>query len=41
MDAGYDEMDIEMVVLRGYEEDEDIEVADSAFIRGYLGMGEA
>lgn len=38
---GYDGMDVESVILRGLEEEEDIDPEDAAFMRGYLGMGEA
>lgn len=37
----YDDMDIESVVLKGHGEDEELEASDEAFMRGYLGMGEA
>ncbi len=36
----YDETDVESVVLHGYEEEEDLDADEAAFVRGYLGMGE-
>ena len=39
-EESYDESDIELVVLRGYDEEEDMDAGDAAFLRGYLGMGE-
>ncbi len=36
----YDELDVESVVLHGYDEAEDMDAADAGFIQGYLGMGE-
>jgi len=36
----FDEMDAESVVLHGAEEDSDMNAAEAAFLRGYLGMGE-
>ncbi len=36
----YDPMDVESVVLHGYEEEEDLEDYDAGFLQGYLGMGE-
>jgi hypothetical protein len=37
----YDDMDVESVILHGHEEDEDVDPDEAAFLRGYLGMGEA
>lgn len=36
----YDNMDAESVVIHGHEEDEEMDAAEAAFLRGYLGMGE-
>jgi hypothetical protein len=37
----YDDMDVESVILHGHDEDEDVDPDEAAFLRGYLGMGEA
>lgn len=36
----YDELDVESVVWNGYDEIEDMDAGDAAFLRGYLGAGE-
>ncbi len=40
IDNEYDEMDAESIVLHGYDEDEEMDAGEAAFLRGYLGMGE-
>jgi len=40
-DPYYDETDVESVILAGRDEEEDMDAAEAAFLRGYLGMGEA
>lgn len=38
-DETYDEMDVESVVIHGYDEDEDMDANDAAFLRGFLDIG--
>lgn len=38
--ARYDELDVESVVMSGYEEREDMDAKDAAFLRGYFKAAE-
>ena len=37
-DWSYDAMDAESIVMHGGEEEEDMDLAEAAFLRGYLGL---